>query len=136
MFFVSARMTRAGRLHSREGVESRWHSINRGCWKNAPDVFPCRMTMKTIIAIMALALVAPARAEDELKLADLPPAVRKTVEMNQDLGTPRRIVMRIVNGRTVYDVEMDRKRAMNVWLRIAEGGILLWRGGVPVRSSK
>jgi hypothetical protein len=62
-------------------VESTSQSINRRRWKNAVDVFPYLMTIKLIVAMIAVVLAAPVHAEDELKLADLAPAVRRRLKL-------------------------------------------------------
>jgi hypothetical protein len=79
--------------------------------------------MAFFIALVASPLQA---ADDSISIDQVPAAVRKTIEAARDRGPPGRIMMRTVSGRIVYDVELKRKRAVNLWLRIAKDGAILW----------
>lgn len=64
-------------------------------------------------------------AADRVEIAQLPPAVKKTLDASAKGEPVKRITVQSENGRTIYDVELERKLAPNPRLRIAADGQLL-----------
>jgi hypothetical protein len=58
-------------------------------------------------------------------LDQLPAAVRQTLEASEQRGPVKEITRRVVDGRTIYTIEIDKKFAPNPHLRIAEDGALV-----------
>jgi hypothetical protein len=85
--------------------------------------------MKTLrllgIATILATLSLTSAAADRVDFTQLPPAVKKTLDASMRDEPVRRITVRQVNGRAVYDIEFERKNAANPHLRIAEDGTIL-----------
>jgi hypothetical protein len=97
------------------------------------------------VAIAALAML-PARGVDErVDVSQLPPAVQNTLKAANERGPIRKIERRVIGGRAVYDIELERNNAPNPRLRIAEDGALMRESvgplvtavdGVPITPSE
>lgn len=84
------------------------------------------MNAKRVFLIAATMAALSARAADErVNASALPPAVQKTLETWRSQGPVKQIVRRTVDGRTVYDVEIEKNNAPNPRVRIAEDGTLM-----------
>lgn len=83
--------------------------------------------MKTKIALLVSMILACGltRAGDTIDPSGLPPAVKKTLDASAQSDAVKQITIHKAGGRTVYDIELERKNAPNPRLRIAENGELL-----------
>ncbi len=63
--------------------------------------------------------------------AELPPAVQRALTESSKGEPVKTINRRVIDGRTVYDVELERKNAINPRFRITEDGLVLAGTGVP-----
>jgi uncharacterized membrane protein YkoI len=83
--------------------------------------------MKTKLTLLASLLLAAGSlvAADRIEIGQLPPAVKKTLDASTNGDAVKQITVQHMNGRSVYDVELERKNALNPRLRIAEDGQLL-----------
>lgn len=91
--------------------------------------------------VVALLGAFPVRAADErLTIEQLPPAVQRTLRASHYGPNAKDAVRREVDGRVVYEIEVERNNAPNPRLRIAEDGSyvreelvpLVWSGEVPI----
>lgn len=85
------------------------------------------MKARHIILTVAglLVILAPLPAQEGIAPNNLPPAVRHTLD-EQAKGDPvKKITRQVVDGRTIYLVELERDNAINPRLRIAENGELV-----------
>ncbi|MBL9207298.1 MAG: PepSY-like domain-containing protein [Opitutaceae bacterium] len=82
----------------------------------------------TTLLLLVAALAAPGaiQAKDKsVEVTDLPAAVQRTLT-EASRGEPvKKIQRRVVDGLTVFDVELERNNAVNPRLRIAEDGRLI-----------
>lgn len=68
---------------------------------------------------------ASVTGQEKLRLEDLPPAVRRTLEA-QNKGDPVKEITRESAGdRAIYAIELERDNAVNPRLRIAEDGTII-----------
>jgi uncharacterized membrane protein YkoI len=92
-------------------------------------------TRHTLLIVAAMAAL-PMRADDErMRLDQLPAPVRQTLDASRQQDPVKKINRRIIDGRTVYIVEIDRNNAPNPHLRIAEDGSLLREPVTPYVST-
>lgn len=96
------------------------------CW-SAPAVLRCAtMKAKTTWLVAAFLAACLARAADErIAVSELPPPVQKALESWKAQGPVKEVTRRTVDGRTVYDVEIEKNNAPNPRLRLAQDGTLL-----------
>jgi len=73
----------------------------------------------------ALALAVAAEAEKTVSLSELPEPVQNAIETSGETSPVRTITVRQVEGKTVYDVELEKNNAPNPHLRILADGTLL-----------
>jgi uncharacterized membrane protein YkoI len=66
-----------------------------------------------------------ALAADRVDPGQLPSAVKKALDASASGDAVKQITIHTVNGRTVYDIELEKKIAPNPRLRIAEDGQVL-----------
>src|SRR5690606_28280912 len=93
----------------------------------------CIMKMKTpnlrplLASAALLAACAAARGAPEggLTADQLPDAVRRTLETQAKNETVKQITRDSVDGRTVYEIELERDNAINPRIRIDEDGLLV-----------
>jgi hypothetical protein len=83
------------------------------------------MNAKSIVVASTLLLASVAGAADRVDPAQLPAAVRQSFEAAARGDAIREFKVHVVNGRTVYDLELERKNAPNPRLRIAADGEML-----------
>lgn len=85
-------------------------------------------TNKTLL-LMAATLAGVASpmiaAERVVEASELPPSARKAFDDSVRGETVKKIAVRNAGGRVVYDVELERDKAPNQRLRIAEDGTIL-----------
>ena len=76
---------------------------------------------------MALVLAAgdPTFAAEGIDTAQLPSAVRKSLETSAGGERVKKVTIQNVDGRNVYDIELERENAPNPRLRIADDGQVL-----------
>lgn len=92
------------------------------------------MKAKTTWLVAAFLVAFTARAADEnAKVAEseLPPAVQKALEPMRAHGPVKEITRRTIDGRIVYDIEIEKNNAPNPHVRIAQDGAVL-RDPIPV----
>jgi uncharacterized membrane protein YkoI len=103
------------------------------------------MNAKTKILLATVLAGFTARAADErVDARDLPPAVQQTLEQQRAEGPVKQVTREIINGRTVYVVEIEKNNAPNPRIRIAENGTLVKEpitivpavDGVPVTTDE
>lgn len=89
------------------------------------------MKTKLLLIIPAVLAASPISAADSVDAPSLPvanqlpPAVKRTLDASARGEPVKQITLRTVDGRTVYEVELERKNAPNPHLRIAADGQLL-----------
>lgn len=97
-------------------------------------------TPTTLLILAALAVLPAGAAGERLAIEQLPPAVQRTLRASHYGGTATHAVRREVDGRIIYEIEIDRNNAPNPRLRIAEDGSyvreepvpLVWSGDMPI----
>lgn len=77
------------------------------------------------IAILVALLSAPAWANDEIPLEQVPEAARKTIEKHVADGTIEEIDRDVEGGKTVYEVEYRDANGAEFEMKVAEDGRLL-----------
>jgi uncharacterized membrane protein YkoI len=96
------------------------------------------------VAIAALASVTRG-ADERVDVTQLPAAVQNTLNAASERGPVKKAERRVVGGRVVYDIEIERNNAPNPRLRISEDGELLREAigplitsldGVPISTSE
>src|SRR5688572_18171784 len=94
--------------------------------------FRCRtmkMKMKNVTKIFLIAAMLTAfsarGAEERVSVNELPAPVQKTLEAWRAQGPVKEVVRRMVDGRMVYFIEIEKNNAPNAHLRIAGDGMLL-----------
>lgn len=95
-------------------------------------MFPNTPTTLLILAALTLPVRA---AEERLTIEQLPPAVQRTLRASHYGATARHAVRREVDGRTIYEIEIERNNAPNPHLRIAEDGSYVREPAVPMIST-
>jgi hypothetical protein len=83
------------------------------------------MNAKSMVVASTLLLASVAGAADRVDPAQLPATVRQSFETAARGDAIREFKVHVVNGRTVYDIELERKNAPNPRLRIAADGEVL-----------
>jgi uncharacterized membrane protein YkoI len=78
-----------------------------------------------ITAGVALLLVAPLFAQQEIRPEHVPDAARRALERAAGTDPIRSIIRQVEDGRTVYIAEIERDNAINPRLRVSEYGELL-----------
>ncbi|MFO1446981.1 MAG: PepSY-like domain-containing protein [Opitutaceae bacterium] len=83
-------------------------------------------TTTRLLLVAALAVPGAIQAKEKnVQVTELPAAVQRTLN-EASRGEPvRKVQRRVVDGLTVFDVELERNNAVNPRLRIAEDGRLL-----------
>lgn len=81
------------------------------------------MNAKPFLFVAALLAAPVLPAQDQrLSSADLPPAVQRALRETSKGDPVKSINRQVIDGRTVYDVELERNNAINPRFRIAEDG--------------
>ena len=83
------------------------------------------MKAKSLLVASLLGGAALVFAAEKVDTSQLPPAVQKALEASAAGDPVKQITVRNVRGRTVYDIELERKNAPNPRLRIAADGEML-----------
>jgi uncharacterized membrane protein YkoI len=97
--------------------------------------FPTMKTRHTLFIVAAIAALPTRAADERVSLDQLPAPVRQTLDASRLQDPVKKISRRIIDGRTVYIVEIDRNNAPNPHLRIAEDGSLLREPVTPYVST-
>ena len=79
----------------------------------------------TILLAATLATFTANAADERVDPRDLPPAVKQSLERWRSDGPVKEVSKRMVDGRTVYHIEIEKNNAPNPRLRIAEDGTVL-----------
>lgn len=66
------------------------------------------------------------RADEVVPLEQVPEPVRKSIEAARGGDQVREVVHRVVDGKTVYDVEIERRLSINPRVRVGEDGAILY----------
>lgn len=66
------------------------------------------------------------RADEIMPVEQLPGPVRKAIESTRGDERVREVTRRVVDGKTVYDVEIERRMAINPRVRLSEEGAILY----------
>lgn len=92
------------------------------------EEFGRRYGMKTNIVRFAACLLASgwAWADEIIPSNQLPDAVQKSIEATRAGERVKEVTRRVVDGRTVYDVEIERRFSVNPRVRVAEDGSILY----------
>jgi hypothetical protein len=85
-----------------------------------------RSLIAIALAVSVILIGPPCPSADEVPLAQVPPAVRATIEREMQGGRLKEIERETKNGRVVYEVEMVRDGKERE-LHIAEDGTVLKR---------
>ena len=102
-----------------------------------PVLYCGTMKAKCLLAVAALlASAAPLPAQDQvMKAPDLPAAAQRALK-TVSRGEPiKSITRRVVDGRTVYDIELERDNAPNPRFRLTDDGLVLAGIGRPSADS-
>ena len=93
------------------------------------------MNTKAFVLAAALAAAAsPLQAQEQrVTTGELPAAVQHALAESSKGDPIKTINRRVIDGRTVYDVELERKNAINPRFRITEDGIVI--AGTPRSTS-
>jgi hypothetical protein len=83
------------------------------------------MKAKLLLVASALGAAAFAFAAERIDTAQLPSAVKQALDTAAAGDPVKQITTRVVDGRTIYDIELERKNAPNPRLRIAADGEIL-----------
>ncbi len=83
------------------------------------------MKMRSTVLVVLLALAGPLLARDDISPNDLPESVRSALYQLVGSEPVKEVVREVMDGRTTYRVEIDRKNAINPRLRFTETGELL-----------
>ena len=83
------------------------------------------MNAKLTLWLMTMGLALTAHGQERVDVRDLPAEVQQTIESRRDDGMVKQVTRRSLDGRTVYDVEIEKNNALNPRLRIAEDGTVL-----------
>src|SRR5688500_15950926 len=84
------------------------------------------MNTKTMFLLAATLATFTANAADErVDPRDLPPAVKQALEKWRSDGPVKEATKQVVDGRPVYNIEIEKDNAPNPRLRIAEDGTVL-----------
>lgn len=76
--------------------------------------------------LVAILATFPANAaEERVDPRDLPPAVQQALERWRSEGPVKQATRETLEGRSVYNIEIEKNNALNPRLRIAEDGTLL-----------
>jgi hypothetical protein len=78
-----------------------------------------------LLVMVSLSLACWVTAAEKMDFNQLPEPVKKTIEAAGDRPDVKEITVRNVDGKTVYDVEFERKYAPNPHVRIAADGTVL-----------
>lgn len=95
------------------------------------------MNAKALLLVAAaIAAGCPAQAQDAQPVAagDLPSVVQRALNESSKGEPVKTIHRRVVDGRTVYDVELERNNALNPRFRITEDGIVVAGAARPQPS--
>lgn len=85
-------------------------------------------TKPMIIFLAMLAAGAIGRADEEtIAWEQVPASVQRTVEANEK-GPVKKVIRHSIDGKTTYEVELERDNAINPRLLVAEDGTLLRPG--------
>ncbi len=79
----------------------------------------------------ALAKVVAAEMEKTVSLNELPEPVQKAIENSGETSPVKKITLHQADGKTVYEVELEKDNAPNPRLRIAADGTILPTNTVP-----
>jgi uncharacterized membrane protein YkoI len=96
------------------------------CWRIGRVVYCGIMNAKKIMlvcAAMSGALVV--QAQERVEVRDLPAGVQRTIEGWRTEGPVKQVTRHTIDGRTVYEVEIDRNNLPNPRRKIAEDGSVL-----------
>ena len=74
---------------------------------------------------MAMGALAVSHAQERVEVRDLPDGVRQTIDRSRNNDPVKEVTRLTVDGRIVYDVEIEKKHAPNPRLRVAEDGSLV-----------
>jgi uncharacterized membrane protein YkoI len=83
------------------------------------------MKAKFLLVASALGAATFVFGADRVDPSQLPPAVKQSLDTASAGDPVKQITMRTTDGRTVYDIELERKNAPNPQLRIAADGQVL-----------
>jgi uncharacterized membrane protein YkoI len=92
------------------------------------------MKTRHLITSGMLLLITPLLAE-EIMLNELPAAARRTLDREARNIPVKKIIRAAVDGQPVYVVELEKDKALNPRLRIAENGDLLPEPKLPAGAS-
>lgn len=87
-----------------------------------------------IITGVAILLTPLLLAQEEILVDQLPSAARRTLDQASRNDPVKKVIRQVVDGRTIYLVELERDNAINPRLRIAETGELLPEPPVPANT--
>lgn len=73
-----------------------------------------------------------ANAQERVNVSDLPAPVQQTLERWRHEGPVKQVTRHTVDGRQIYDVEIEKNNALNPRFRIAEDGTLLRDAGAAL----
>jgi uncharacterized membrane protein YkoI len=86
------------------------------------------MNAKAVLLVTALvAAGVPSRAQDQKRVTtdELPAPVQRALNASSKGEPVKSIHRQVIDGRTVYDVELERNNALNPRFRITEDGVVL-----------
>jgi hypothetical protein len=106
-------------LHKGRAKSRRWNCTHRF------HAFFCHVRRSLIVALFLLATTVVGRAESSLTVEQLPAPVQKALHERRGDQPIKRILLREIRGKVVYDIELDIPRALNRYVRIAGNGEVL-----------
>lgn len=85
------------------------------------------MKAKHLLALAVFTLTAEGglRAQEQLTVEALPVPVHRALEQASKGEPIKTINRRVIDGRVVYDIELEREKAINPRFRITEDGIIV-----------
>jgi uncharacterized membrane protein YkoI len=85
-----------------------------------------RLLLSVLLASFpALAGVVAAEMEKTIPLNELPEPVQKAIETSGETSPVKTITLRQIDGKAVYEIELEKENAPNPRLRIAADGTIL-----------
>lgn len=96
---------------------------------NRTEAMPARHLLPIVLLLGASSAGA---AGERLNVEQLPPAVQRTLQATHYGTNVKEATRSVIDGRTVYQVEIEKNNAPNLQLRIAEDGTIVREPAVPL----
>ena len=87
--------------------------------------FPIMNAKMTLLLAATLAAFTANAADERVDPSALPPEVKQALEPWRAHGPVKQVTRQMIDGRTVYNIEIEKDNAPNPRLRIAEDGTVL-----------